>query len=134
MIKGMRRHLNRLINGQKISADITRKLYVIGQQIEISAERSITRGAASGKRHVASAPGEAPNNDTSHLRNNIETKIVSTKRDPAVDVQSNAEYSAALEFGTEKMLPRPFMKPAADKFRDKVPEGIVASVNTALRG
>ena len=35
-------------------------------------------------------------------------------------VESNADYSAALEFGTSKMSARPFMQPALEENRPKI--------------
>lgn len=60
----------------------------------------------------ASAPGEAPAIDTGNLVNSLETR--KTGVGSAV-VEAGAEYAAALEFGTRKMAPRPFLRPAADR-------------------
>lgn len=96
---------------------IERALYVAGQMIEVDAEISITAGSVSGKGHIPSKPGEAPNADTRNLDTNIETTVV-PGRDPTVHVSSNAAYSQELEFGTSKMAERPFMRPATAKNRD----------------
>lgn len=37
-----------------------------------------------------------------------------------VVVGTNVEYSAPLEFGTSRIAPRPFMRPAYDLFRNKI--------------
>lgn len=87
-------------------------LYVAGTLIEIEAENSITAGSISGPNHVPSNPYEPPNADTRQLDTSIHTVVVGRGR---VNVESTAPYSAALEFGTSKMLPRPFMNPAAKK-------------------
>lgn len=100
---------------------IVRRLYAAGQLIELEAERSITEGSISGAGHIASLPGEPPNADTRLLDTNIETEIVSVSP-PTVTVTSKAPYSAALEFGTSKMVERPFMRPATKKYRSKVHE------------
>ncbi|MBM3928765.1 MAG: HK97 gp10 family phage protein, partial [Sphingomonadales bacterium] len=92
---------------------------------------SITRGAVSGRGHVASKPGEAPNADTHLLANNIET----TQTGPlTVQVSSNAPYAADLENGTSKMEPRPYMAPARDKMRPEVERLVQRAVNAVVRG
>jgi HK97 gp10 family phage protein len=92
-------------------------LYVGGDAIRAEASRLITSGSVSGKNHVASKPGEPPNEDTGHLRTNIKVTQTAPLR---VEVSSNARYSAALELGTSKMAARPFMGPAARAKRKEV--------------
>lgn len=101
------------------SKRIAARLYEIGQSIELDAERSITRGSISGKGHVPSRPGEPPNADTRTLDTNIET-VLHLSRNPKVTVESRAPYSVALEYGTDKMEARPFMRPAVERARRKV--------------
>lgn len=68
--------------------------------------------------HTASAPGEAPATDTGFLASNIYKDIEDNGMTGIVE--SRAPYSAALEFGTSKILPRPFMQPALEKNRNKI--------------
>lgn len=103
--------LERMASNSATSA-ADRALYVAGTLIEIEAENSITAGSISGPNHVPSNPYEPPNADTRQLDTSIHTVVVGRGR---VNVESTAPYSAALEFGTSKMLPRPFMNPAAQK-------------------
>lgn len=126
-----KRHSDRLkrIAGQTAQR-VAAKLYEAGQLIELDAERSITNGSISGKGHIVSAPGEAPNADTRNLDNNIETRIGGSG---LVIVESHATYSAALEFGTSKLQARPFMGPAADRNRRRVTELVGDAVNTSIR-
>lgn len=112
--------------------EIAKQLYVVGQEIELDAELSITEGSVSGKEHVASSPGDAPNADTRHLDSNIET-VLEDRYVPRVTVTSHAAYSAALEYGTEKMAARPFMRPALEKHREDVAKAAARGVNIALR-
>ena len=82
-----------------------------GNMIAASAKKEILRGVHSGKkygRHTASAPGESPANDLGNLARNIRV----LRDNGVVWVMSGAKYSAALEFGTETIKPRPFMGPA----------------------
>lgn len=129
---GAGKHTNRLLYMSRHSAmEVAKRLYKAGQDIELDAEFSITAGSVSGKGHVPSKPGEPPNADTRHLDTNIETKLVDTYR-PSVTVTSHAEYSAALEYGTEKMAARPFMRPALEKNKKQVVEAARLGVNIAL--
>lgn len=116
------------MSGPELAKHVGQALFVAGQNIEIEAELSITRGSVSGKGHVPSKPGEPPNRDTGTLDNNIETVQISPLK---VEVSSNAPYSAALEFGTSKMAARPFMRPAVEKARPKVLELVQLAVRRA---
>lgn len=66
----------------------------------------------------ASLPGMPPNADTGTLARSIEFDVDMEKA--TGKVFANAEYAAALEFGTKDMKERPFMAPAYAKFRDKI--------------
>ena len=65
--------------------------------------------------HQASAPGEAPATDTGALVNSAYTKKVA---DADYETGFTAEYAAALEFGTAKIAPRPYLRPAVEAVRD----------------
>ena len=67
--------------------------------------------------HRASAPGQAPASDTGNLVSKI---IVKQKSKNITNVESNADYSAFLEYGTSKMEPRPFMLPAFEKSKKPI--------------
>ena len=97
-----------------------------GQLIRTEAIKSIQTGAKSGvmyqkynprREHRASAPGQSPASDTGNLVSKI---IVKQKSLNVVHVESNADYSAFLEFGTSKMQPRPFMLPAFEKSKKPI--------------
>ena len=51
-----------------------------------------------------------------------------TKSPDEVAVESNALYSSFLEFGTSKMLPRPFLFPATERSRPKIVEAVFNKV------
>ena len=88
-----------------------------------------------GNVRMSSAPGEppasAPGND---LDKSIYSKKISKKnQNPAIaEFGSTSPYARALEYGTEKMAPRPFMRPAAEKLRSSDVERIVVG-NFAMR-
>ena len=96
------------------------------QLIRGEAIKSIQTGAKSGvvyqmynprREHRASAPGQAPASDTGNLVSKI---IIKQKTRNITNVESNANYSAFLEYGTSKMQPRPFMLPAFEKSKKPI--------------
>ena len=96
------------------------------QLIRGEAIKSIQTGAKSGvvyqmynprREHRASAPGQAPASDTGNLVSKI---IVKQKTRNITNVESNANYSAFLEYGTSKMEARPFMLPAFEKSKKPI--------------
>jgi HK97 gp10 family phage protein len=106
--------------------------------VEKEAKLSIQRGGKSGvvyqkynpkRKHKSSAPGEPPASDTGFLVSNIKRFIDGDGL--GGEVRSRAFYSKFLEFGTSKMLPRPFMFPALEKNRQKIITRIKKAVKTA---
>ena len=63
-----------------------------------------------GRFHQASAPGEPPTVLTCDLRGSITHFVGIVGRDVIGIIITNIEYAPALEFGTRKMAPRPFMR------------------------
>lgn len=68
-----------------------------------------------GVTHQASAVGEYPASDTGFLASNIH--VVKDSNGLGGAVESRAEYSQFLEFGTTKMGARPFMQPSVEQVR-----------------
>jgi|TARA_Y100000114_G_C11759832_1_gene328898 HK97 gp10 family phage protein len=66
----------------------------------------------------SSAVDEFPKSDTGNLANNIFLNFDADGL--GVAVESRMEYSAWLEFGTEKMGKRPFLLPSLRMNRDKI--------------
>ena len=82
-----------------------------------SIQQHQSQGATYGN-HTASRAGFPPNSDTGYLASNI---FVSKDADgKGANVESRADYSEALEFGTSKMAARPFMQPALEENRRKI--------------
>lgn len=82
-----------------------------------------------GKRaHQASAPGEAPATDVGNLVNSVMLYKTAT-----ADwlINWNAEYAAALEYGTPRILPRPFLRPAVEGQRWRFYAAIAAALRPA---
>ena len=98
-----------------------------GNMVRNTAVQSIQSHQSSGRvyekynprrTHTASTAGNPPNTDTGFLVNNIHVII-----DPdglGASVESRADYSEALEFGTSKMGARPFLQPALEENRSKI--------------
>ena len=110
-----------------------------GQLIRAEAVKSIQSGAKSGivyekynprRSHRSSAPGQSPASDTG----NLVSKIIVKNNGNEVRVQSNANYSKYLEYGTSKMLARPFMFPAKEKSKRKIVEATANKVIEVIRG
>lgn len=98
-----------------------------GNMVRNTAVQSILSGGGGGKTyekynprrtHTASAEGQPPKSDTGFLASNIVVNL--DKRNLAVDVESKADYSIHLEFGTQNMKARPFMFPALEENKPKI--------------
>jgi len=92
-----------------------------GQWVMNEAKSSIQEHRSSGRqygKHTASMAGNPPNSDTGYLANNIYLEIDDDKL--GCSVESRADYSEALEFGTSKMAARPFLQPALESQRGKI--------------
>lgn len=123
-----RRNLDGLT--RRVLTELGREVYAIADVVRVEAQVSITRGAVSGKGHVASSPGEAPNNDTGDLAGGIKVEPLTPL---SARVVSNALHSVPLEFGTSKMASRPFMAPAVEATRKQVRKMTAQAVNRAVR-
>lgn len=88
-----------------------------GLIVQNKARKSILAGPKTGNiytrgriAHQASAPGEAPANDTGRLVASIvrslQVELI------AVDITAGTEYATWLEYGTRHMAARPFLRPA----------------------
>jgi HK97 gp10 family phage protein len=75
--------------------------------------------------HRASAPGEAPATDTGTLVSSItfkqESRLTAT-------VASRLAYATYLEFGTQRIAPRPSWVPAVEKMRPEFAKRIQAAL------
>lgn len=109
------------------TADSKQLVGEAGNLVRNTAVQSIQQGAKSGvvyekynprRTHRASAAGQPPATDTGFLVNNIVLKIDSDGL--GASVESRADYSAFLEFGTSKMAARPFMQPALESNKSKI--------------
>lgn len=131
-LRGAKAHTDRLkyLASPAVEKLVTQALFVGAETITVEAQLSITRGAASGKNHVPSKPGEPPNQDTGVLSSNIEAARFGRLK---AKITSSAPYAAALEFGTSKMAARPYMRPARDKKKAEVRNIVAKTIKVAVR-
>jgi hypothetical protein len=132
--KGIEAHLDRLrrLQGPEATRLVGQALFAGGQKVQVEAQLSLTRGAVSGKNHVASDAPAPPNQDTDVLGSNIETVLVSPHD---VEVSSNAPYAAAQEFGyAGNNLPeRPYMRPARDKMQPEIKKLVNRAIDRVVK-
>lgn len=132
-IGGSERHRARLkrLASPEVRRELKKELFFIARKIETEAKRLIKEGAVSGPGHIPSAPGEPPNADTHVLDQSI--KATSDSAELQAIVEASAPYAQALEGGTSTMAARPFMEPAARKFRGEAPEAVAKAIRTINR-
>lgn len=99
-----RKEIGRFIRSIAFGVEAEMKILMTGSKSGIVYMRG-------GRSHQASAPGEPPAVDTGFLINSIQTDV---KSDAEATITIAAEYAEALEFGTSKIEPRPFVRPAID--------------------
>jgi len=133
-ITGQKAHKARLkrIRGAAMVREVGKAIFEAGEFLTKEAQISITTGSTSAKgKHVPSAPGTPPNNDSGHLADNIETHRTG---DLTAESTSNAEYAAAHEFGNSRLPARPYMQPAADRTRPEAQAKVVRAVKRVVKG
>jgi phage gpG-like protein len=105
---------NRIV--QKVATDVQETVVTSmegsksGRYYAIPGVRSSTVGGG-GRRHRASAPGQAPARMTGALAASISIKRSFNR----ATVGASSSYAPHLEYGTSRMANRPFMRPAARK-------------------
>lgn len=137
-LKGADKAIRRLrkLNSAAAEKRVGAAIFAAAKTLAVDAQISITEGSAGGAsggkhQHIPSLPGEPPHNFTGHLADNIEA--VQTSDALASEVSSNAQYSAALEFGSSRMAARPFMKPAAERIRPKARAFVAEAISREIR-
>lgn len=120
-----------------IQAAVVVGLRSIADPLENDVKQSIRQGPKSGRIvrryhptrvHQASAPYQAPADDRGMLANSIQVDV-----DPKqfnLTLSAAAPYARELEYGTRHMLPRPFLRPALARFRER----IINAIHNAIKG
>ena len=111
---------------------LIKKGFQLANDIKLSMKDSGPAGKRGATREERAAnrskPGEPPHVDTGRLRASIQVNWMGggeTGQDAppqpsepfTVRVGTNVEYAYGLEFGTSKVAPRPFLRPALDRLR-----------------
>ena len=103
-------------------ASVVRNIIASGVQDTMNtAKTSIQQHQSKGRtygKHTASVAGNPPNSNTEFLAGNIFMVLDADKFGGAVE--SRADYSGFLEFGTSKMGARPYLQPALEENRPKI--------------
>ena len=101
-------------------------------------KRMIQRGPKTGKtyirakgqnlsrKHQASAPGEAPATDTGTLASSIYFEKTSPR---VATIGSRLAYAAYLEFGTQRIAPRPSWTPSVEKMQPKLNQRVSRAID-----
>jgi len=100
-----------------VAAD--RQVFRIAHDIRNEMVRLVLQTTKSGRRygdHIASAPGEPFASDSGRTVQSI--RVNHTPGSKGATVSAGGEASR-MEFGTSKMAPRPFMRPAATLVRQR---------------
>ncbi len=138
-VKNLKNAMARLKNLEKdLEPDFQEVVKGGAQLIRGEAIKSIQSGAKSGivyekynprRTHRASAPGQAPASDTGNLVSKITVRQDGKDK---TNVESNADYSAFLEYGTSKMEARPFMLPAFEKSKKPIVNAVFNRVKRKI--
>ena len=117
----------------KANTEISGIIAATALGVESDAVKSIQRGTKTGIKskkhkpnrvHRASAAGEAPASDTGNLASSIKAII---RNDYAI-VGTDQDYGFYLEFGTQSILERPWLRPARDKNEKKFRKDIIKAL------
>lgn len=74
--------------------------------------------------HHPSLPGNPPAPDTGNLRASVHYTIETSGQTIIGRVGTDVEYGKMLEYGTSKIAPRPWLKPALDNNKDFIEKTI----------
>lgn len=134
-IVGANVHRNRLrrMRAKYMENELVREMYAEGEEIRKEIQDSIRQGSVSGPGHVPSAPGQPPNADTHNLDLSIDVRVPRASGRTSLVVIAQAEYAAALEFGTSRILERPFMRPVMERRRGTLVRAAVRALRSTVR-
>ena len=124
-----------------IRKGVQAELYKGGLMIQNTAKRKIL-SPGSGRTykrrtvsHRASAPGQPPASDTGRLASSIAVAILGGGDVVCVSAGGGiVNYAVHLEYGTERMEERPFMRPSLNERLPKIRENVSAAIRKAMKG
>lgn len=129
----------RIQGGQKIArhlaarsggVDVTDTLLRAADRVRTDYIDRVNEGGGPGKAHVPSAPGQAPNTDTGRLVGSAAARAIKRNQ---TETSVEAEYASMLEFGTDKMAPRPALGPAFDDLRPDIVRNLAKALKDGNR-
>lgn len=126
------------LTGPQLAASVGKALVEGAEVIRADAVASLDDGAILGKGHIPSPPGEPPNSDSRKLAESA-TVLELTEESGllATGVQfGNDEviYAGWQEFGNSKLPERPYLRPAVERGRQGVLNGVRDAVNKVIGG
>ena len=89
------------------------------------------------KAHHPSLPGNPPAPDTGNLRNSIRYEMHDENRNVygiVGSTQKDPDYAVYTEYGTTKMAPRPWLRPAMEKNNEWIRKSIANAVARTFQG
>jgi len=113
-------------------------------ELETELKRTIQGGSRTGRvylkgktgrKHVASAPGEPPASDTGQLARHIKHKILDGGTEATVGIHDHnrVKYALDLEFGTMRTAARPFFFPTFERLKPKFKRRYKAAAQRAIK-
>lgn len=117
---------------EKVRSDIRYDMAHTTRNMEISYYTNNKK-----KAHHPSAPGNPPAPDTGNLRNSINYEIQKDEYKVTGIVgttQKNPPYGQFLEYGTLKMAPRPWLRPAMRKNNEFIRKSISETIKRVMGG
>ena len=129
---GAKKHVDRLrrLSGPGMTRVLGAVVYEGADTIRAEAFRLVSAGSVSGKGHVASKPGEAPNRESGDLQAGME---IAQTGPLSAEFTSNAPHAVPLELGTSKMAARPSVRPARDNKVEEVRARMVEQVSAFVQ-
>lgn len=130
---GMEKVLKRM--GQmpdKVKPEVTQALVAAGFRVQRTAKRSIQNSPAdpdTGR----SKPGNPPKTDTGRLVNSIFVHLEEYKDRSVVFIGTTVFYGRELEFGTTKILARPWLQPAIEANRKENVRALAEAWKKAMK-
>lgn len=89
------------------------------------------------KAHHPSLPGNPPAVDTGNLRESIRYEVHEEEKEVygvVGSTQKDPNYAVYTEYGTSRMAPRPWLRPAMEKNNDWIRKSIARAVASGLKG
>lgn len=122
----------------RVMAGISRGLKPAGDLVKAEMVRLVKATPKTGrwysqpKPHRASAPGEAPASVTGRLLRSI--RVIIDRKSLVVKIRAAARHALWLEYGTVKMAPRPFIRPALRNSKKKLSALFARETKKTLNG